>query len=294
MWTLSSWLWGNFVSSNLCQLLVWWLAFLIVLNACGLVTTYLPTCCKVIDPAPTLRALLFVTERIYRNEVVLPCSAAKWRYRRMEGLNQGHRTLVSPVKWPYFGPGQCISSTVPPAFEQLPDATLFSVKPSGSWSGSENCVVARSFFMVSPSSAPLKGSCSTGKGQGNVEAWAQKEGDGYSRCVLSHLKQMVLFLVPDGMTFSSQKPFKFDHTDMLGRMSDEHTSVQDLLPNSNMSTIKLTKGEFTIKAGASAWLAFKERLEKCSCTRHPGQCSFALFHSMKFYILLVAFWNTLK
>lgn len=100
---------------------------------------------------------------------------------------------------------------------------------------------------------------------------------------------MVLFLVPDGMTFSSQKPFKFDHTDMLGRMSDEHTSVQDLLPNSNMSTIKLTKGEFTIKAGASAWLAFKEWLEKCSCTRHPGQCSFVLFHSMKFYVLLVAF-----
>lgn len=75
---------------------------------------------------------------------------------------------------------------------------------------------------------------------------------------------MVLLQVPDGMTFSSQKPFKSDHADMLGRMSDEYTSVQDLLSNSNMSTIKLTKGEFTIKAGANAWLAFKEWLEKCS------------------------------
>lgn len=107
--------------------------------------------------------------------------------------------------------------------------------------------------------------------------------------MLSHLKQMVLFQVPDGMTFSSQKPFKFDHADMLGRMSDEYTSVQDLLPNSNVSTIKLTKGEFTIKAGASAWLAFKEWLEKCSHTRHTGQSSFLTFHSMKFYILPVAF-----
>lgn len=67
----------------------------------------------------------------------------------------------------------------------------------------------------------------------------------------------MVFLVPDGMTFSSPKPFKFGHADMLGRMSDEYTSVQDLLPNSNMSTIKLTKGELTIKAGASAWLCFQ-------------------------------------
>lgn len=100
---------------------------------------------------------------------------------------------------------------------------------------------------------------------------------------------MVLFQVPDGMTFSSQKPFEFDHADMLGRMSDEYTSVQDPLPNSNMSTIKLTKGEFTIKAGASAWLAFKEWLEKCSHIRHTGQSSFLTFHSMKFHILSVAF-----
>lgn len=170
---------------------------------------------------------------------------------------------------------------MPSALEQLPDSTLVLLKPSGSWSGSEYSIVVRTFFMVPPSSATPKDSCFTGKAQGSTEAWVQKEGDGYSWHVLSHLKQMVVFLILDRMTFSSQNPFEFDHSDMLGRMSDACTSVQDVLLNNNMSTIKLTKGEFTIKVGASAWLAFKEWLGKCSCARHPGQCSSLLFHSVK-------------
>lgn len=89
---------------------------------------------------------------------------------------------------------------------------------------------------------------------------------------------MVLFQVPDGMTFSSQKPFKFDHANMLGRMSDEYTSVQDLLPNSNMSTIKLTKGEFTIKAGASAWFAFMAGKMFSYKAHRPEQFPHVSFH----------------
>lgn len=107
--------------------------------------------------------------------------------------------------------------------------------------------------------------------------------------MLSHLKQMVLFLVPDGMTFSSQKLFRFDQAVMFGRMSDEHTSVQDSLLNSDMSTIKLSKEEFAITAGASARLASKDLLEYCSHRMHSGQYSFIPFPSMKSYILLIAF-----
>lgn len=96
---------------------------------------------------------------------------------------------------------------------------------------------------------------------------------------------MVLFLVPDGMTFSSQKPFKFDQADTFERMSDEHTSVQDSLPNSDMSTIKLTKEELAITVGESAWLAFKDLLEYCSHRLHSGQYSFLLLRNLIFFSL---------
>lgn len=194
------------------------------------------------------------------------------------------------MKWPCCGAGGPTSS---------PDTSLWAsawfclalseVLRLLKWQWKLCC--GQSFFYGFPFLCTSEGV--PGKAQQNMDALAQKEGGVYSWSVLSHLKQMVLFLVPDGMTFSSQKPFKFDHADMLGRTSDEHTSVQDLLPTSNMSTIKLTKGVLASTAGASAWLAFKDLLEKCSCRKHPGQCSLLPFHSMKFYILLIAFWNTL-
>lgn len=204
------------------------------------------------------------------------------------------RALISPGRCPCFRAGSSISSTVTLAFDPVTNSTWLSVKSSGSWSGSGSCTVARTFFLLSPSPAPHKGGWSAGKAQGRMDIWTQKEGDVYIWSVLSHLKQMVLFLAPDGMTFSSQKPFKFDQADMFGRMSDGHTSVQGSLPNSDMSTIKLTKEEFTITAGASVWLAFKDLLEYCSHKMHSGQYSFLPFPSMKSYILLIAFWKTLE
>lgn len=50
-----------------------------------------------------------------------------WRPSRSQ-----NKTLVSPAKCPYFGPGAPVSSIVLPALEHLPDSILFSVKPSGS------------------------------------------------------------------------------------------------------------------------------------------------------------------
>lgn len=50
---------------------------------------------------------------------------------------------------------------MPPCFQLSPQAPEVVVK---------TVLWPEVFFMVSPSSAPLKGSCSTGKGQGNVEA----------------------------------------------------------------------------------------------------------------------------
>lgn len=143
--------------------------FTILLNSCGLITTHSHRlqhhrpCAR-----PALPALLFGrTRRCRRNEVALPCFAAEMiqkgggTYSRWQNM-----PLVSPVKCHCFGAGNPISSTVPPAFEQLHDFTMFSGKPSGFWRGSENCVAARTFFTISPSSAPLNGSCSTGKAQG--------------------------------------------------------------------------------------------------------------------------------
>lgn len=147
MWTLSWWL--LFLFSDLCLLLFWWAAFLILLNACRLITTHLPTCCRVIDPVPALRALPFCKgKEVQKWGCAAPFCSWEVTAQKGGGAYSGsqNKTLVSPVKCPYFGPGDPISSTVPPAFEQLPDSTLFSVKPSGSWSGSENCFVVRTIL----------------------------------------------------------------------------------------------------------------------------------------------------